>query len=65
MGLTALEAILNPLWWTSLRHPEKAPAALVRVGMALLSAVLFLKTQNLWLAMLTHWVVTWGVPEIA
>jgi len=61
LGLTALEAALNPRWRANLCSPAHAPATLTRAGMAVLSAVLFLLTQNLWAAMLTHWAVTWGL----
>jgi hypothetical protein len=61
LSLVALEAILNPAWWVDLRSQDKAPMTLLRAGMAVLSAVLFLQTQNLWLAVLTHLGVTWGM----
>jgi hypothetical protein len=61
LGLAALEALLNPHWRVSLGSPDGAPAAVMRAGMAVLSTVLFLQTQNLWLTVMVHWAVTWGL----
>jgi len=61
LGLVALEAALNPWWRGDLGEASRAPAALVRAGLAALSATLCLQTENLWLAVLVHWGVTWGL----
>lgn len=61
LGIVALEAVLNPWWWESLRQPEKRPLTLVRAGMAVLSAVFYLQTVSLWLSILLHWGVTGGL----
>ena len=46
-GLTivALEAILNPAWRRDLTDPQRAPARLVRVALAIVSGVLFFVTD--------------------
>ncbi len=59
--LTALEAVLNPFWRASLGDADRASLPLLRAGMAFVSAALFLKTGNLWLAVLVHWGVLWGL----
>lgn len=64
MALVTLEAILNPYWWVALFSPHDAPRALMRAGLAGLSMALFLKTQNLWLAILAHWGVSWGLYKL-
>ncbi len=61
LGIIALEAILNPWWWESLREPEKRPLTLIRAGMAVLSAACYLQIANLWLSVLLHWGVTGGL----
>jgi hypothetical protein len=54
LGLVTLEAGLNPWWRAALEDAARAPAALVRAGLAVLSAALYL-------AVLVHWGVTWGL----
>lgn len=61
LGLVTVEAVVNPWWRADLGDPARAPAALVRAGLAVLSGVLYLKTANLWLAILVHWGVTGGM----
>ncbi len=64
LGTVALEAMANPYWRAALRRPGDALPTLLRAGLAALSAVLFLQTQNLWLAILTHWLVWWGQERL-
>jgi hypothetical protein len=64
LGLVALEAMLNPRWWSDLTSAQRAPMTLTRAAMAVLSVVLFLKTENLWLMILVHWIVTWGLTLV-
>ncbi len=61
VGLVALEAALNPWYRSALGDNSRRPAKLVRAGLSTLSAALYLETGNLWLAILTHWAVTWGL----
>ncbi len=65
LSVVALEAALNPEWRQGLTIPEQAPSLLVRAALAVLSAILFWKTQNLWLAILLHFVISWGLSSIA
>ena len=65
LGVVALEAALNPEWRRGLSLPEQAPQRLMRVALALLSALLFWRTQNLWLAILLHFVISWALSAIA
>jgi hypothetical protein len=61
LALAALEALVNPVWRQGLRKPQTAAALLLRAALAVVSSVLFLRTQNLWLAILVHWGVTSGL----
>ena len=59
LGLAAVEAIANPAWRKDVQEPERAWPRLSRAALALVSSVLFLQTQNLWLALLSHWAISW------
>jgi hypothetical protein len=61
LALVALEAALNPAWRKGLADPRQAPVHLMRGALAVVSSVMFLLTQNLWLALLLHWSVSWGL----
>ena len=65
LSLVAVEAVLNPAWRRGLNLPEQAPVYLGRASLAVLSAVLFWKTQNLWLAIALHFVISWALAAIA
>lgn len=65
LALTALEAALNPAWRKSLADPQKAPAQLMLGALAVVSGLLFWQTENLWLAVLLHWGVSWGLALCA
>lgn len=62
--LAALEALANPAWRKGLGTPEGAPRLLMRAALAVISSLFFLQTQNLWLAVLLHWGVTWGLRSL-
>jgi hypothetical protein len=64
LGLTALEAIANPAWRERFSDPVRAPAQLLHAALAVTSSALFLQTQNLWLAVLLHWAVSWGLHRL-
>lgn len=53
------EALLNPARWTDLQSPARGRDLLIRVGLAVLSALLFIQTQNIWLAILADTGLTW------
>ncbi len=63
--LVALEAMLNPAWREGLTDPKRAPTQLMRGALAVVSVALFLQTQNLWLAFLLDWGVSWGLTVFA
>jgi len=65
LALVGLEATLNPAWRAGLFDPQKAPVQLMRGALAVVSGVLFLLTQNLWLAIVVHWGVSWGLAALA
>jgi hypothetical protein len=65
LALVALEAILNPNWRKNLADPQQAPGQLMRGALAVVSSVLFLLTENLWLALALHWGVSWGLAALA
>jgi hypothetical protein len=54
LALVLLEAAINPALWWALKSPETAGSPLFRLGMAGVSALLFLATQNLWLTLAVH-----------
>ena len=57
----AFEAGINPARWDDLRSPARGRDLLIRVGIAIVGALLFLKTQNLWLAIIVDMVISWGL----
>ena len=65
LALIAVEAALNPAWRAGLADPQKAPAQLMRGALAVVSSVLFLLAQNVWLALAVHWGVSWGLAALA
>jgi len=67
LALVALEAALNPAWRKGLADPAKAPAQLMRGTLAVVSSVLFARTENgnLWLSILLHFGVSWGLAALA
>jgi len=64
LALVALEATLNPALRKGLTDTQRAPAQLLRGALAVVSSVLFLLTQNLWLALALHWGVSWGLVTL-
>jgi len=61
LALVTFEAVLNPAWCQGLADPQRAPAQLLRGALAVVSSVLFLLTQNLWLTLALHWGISWGL----
>ncbi len=55
--LICLEWALNPAWRTDLRQPFRAEVRLSRLSLALITALLFYYTRNLWMGILVHWVL--------
>lgn len=48
----ALEAIVNPARWNDLQSPGKGRDLLIRCGLAVTSAMLYMQTHNIWIALL-------------
>jgi hypothetical protein len=65
LALVVLEAALNPAWHEDLADPRRAPGQLMRGALAVVSSVLFLLIENLWLALILHWGVSWGLAALA
>ncbi len=65
MGLAAVaaEALANPMWRQRMSNPKQASSLLLRASMAVVSSLLFLQTQNLWLTMVVHSAVSCGLHE--
>lgn len=53
------EALLNPARWTDLQSPERGRDLLIRMGLAVLSAMFFIQTQNIWLMLLADTGLSW------
>lgn len=58
-----LEALINPARWNDLQSPARSRDLLVRVGLAVASALLYLQTQNLWVALLADAAVGWALGQ--
>lgn len=58
LALVLLEAGLNPALWWKLKSPETAGPPLIQLGIAWVSALLFIATQNLWLTLGVQMVLT-------
>ncbi len=69
LALVLLEAALNPTHWWALKDPKTAAPVLTRLGIAWISALLFLETHNLWLTIAVHLVLVgplgWKRPQPA
>jgi len=64
LAIAAAEASFCPPWRHKLTNPKDAPLCLAQTAFSVTSAVFYLLTQNLWLAILVHWIVTWGVAQM-
>lgn len=54
-----LEAVLNPMRWGDLHSPARGRDLLVRALLAVVSVLIFLQTQNLWVALLADAGLGW------
>jgi hypothetical protein len=54
LGIALFEIGLDPAFWWALKSAETAGPALFRVGVAWISALVFLETHNLWLTAAAH-----------
>lgn len=64
LALVALEALADPIWRGGLSDFGRVPPQLLRASLAMVSSLLFLQTQNLWLAIAVHSAVAWGLRDI-
>jgi hypothetical protein len=58
LGVVFVEWACNPLWREGWRQPAESAALWLRAALALLSALLFLLTRNLWVCLGVHWLLT-------
>ncbi len=58
-----IEAGLNPERWMDLSSPAQGRNLLMRIGFAGLSTLLYLQTQNLWLAILIDTLLGWALGQ--
>ena len=65
LAVAALEAVINPTWRRQVSDPDHTWHALSQGAMAVLSSMLFLHTQNLWLGLLLHWGISWVIRTYA
>jgi hypothetical protein len=64
LALVTLEALINPVWRKGLRNPDRAWAQLSQGVLVVLSSLLYLQTQNLWLAVLLNWGISWTLGAV-
>jgi hypothetical protein len=57
LGLVYLEWALNPYWREGWRVQGSSAARWLRAALAMVSALVFLLTRNLWVCLGTHWLV--------
>lgn len=57
------EALLNPARWTDLQSTTRGRDLLIRVGLAVLSTMFFIQTQNIWLMLLADTSLSWLVGQ--
>jgi hypothetical protein len=55
LAIVAVEAVINPAWREASRQPGLAWPTLSQAALAVLSSLIFLYTQNIWLALPVHW----------
>ncbi len=65
LALVGLEALASPAWRERIGSPEHNFDCLVRVTLAVVSSLLFLETENLWLMIGLHFGVSLGVVALA
>lgn len=64
LALVAIEAASNPAWRRALWTPTQSWSPLSRGALSVVSCVLFLHAQNLWLALLVHWGISWTLGMV-
>ena len=59
----ALEALINPACWNDWQSTAHARNLSIRIGLAIIGAMLYLQTQNLWLAILVDTSLGWALGQ--
>jgi hypothetical protein len=54
LGLIYVEWSLSPFWWRGWRRQQQAAVRWLRAALALVAALIFLLTYNLWVCLLVH-----------
>jgi len=57
LGLVYAEWVVNPFWRRDFREESLAAGRWLRAALALVSALIFLLTQNLWICLAIHWLL--------
>lgn len=57
------EALVNPARWTDLQSPSRGRNLLIRAGLAVMSAVLYIQTQNIWPVLLADTLLVWFLGQ--
>ena len=64
LGLVYLEWSLNPFWRQDWRLESQAAVRWLRAALALVVAVLYLFTRNLWICLAVHWLLEFSVRRL-
>ncbi len=62
-ALVIVEWALDPGWHASIRDGSQREAVLMQLGWLALSSTVFVMTHNVWVALLAHFVLAWGVGQ--
>lgn len=65
LGLVYLEWGVNPLWRRGWRQESQSARQWLRAALALVAALLFLLTRNLWVCLGVHWLLTFTFWYVA
>jgi hypothetical protein len=64
LGLIYLEWSLNPFWRQDWRLEAQAATPWLRAALALITAVLFFLSRNLWICLSVHWALEFGLRRL-
>jgi len=57
------ETLTNPARWAELNAPHTGRALLIRAALAVVSVLIYIQTQNLWLALLVDATLGWALGQ--